>query len=266
MKSKHFSVGCWIAVCVAVFGCAPKNEKQVKESERIGFTLQRTLPHDTKSFTQGLLIHQGQLYESTGQEQSWIGVVDIQTGAPEKKVVLDDMYFGEGITILNNKVYQLTWKNKAGFIYSFPSFQKIGEFTYPGEGWGLTTDGRYLIMSNGTDQLSFIDSVTMKSVRSVSVVFDGQPVGKLNELEYANGFVYANVWQTDLIAKIDPRTGIVQGFLDLSTLAQQARSLNPQADVMNGIAWHSTTKTMLVTGKYWPFIFILKLKDSKPGT
>ncbi len=255
-----------MALSMVVFSCAPKSEKKVQEVPRIEYTLQRSLPHDTKSFTQGLLIHQGQLYESTGQEESWIGIVDIQTGAATKKVVLDKKYFGEGISILNNKVFQLTWKNKAGFIYSFPSFEKIGEFTYPGEGWGLTTDGQFLIMSNGTNQLSFLDSATLKPVRSVSVVFNDKPVGELNELEYADGFIYANVWRTDLIAKIDPKTGVVRGFLDLSTLAQQARALNPQADVMNGIAWHPATKTMLVTGKYWPFIFILKLKDVAPGS
>ncbi len=262
MKADQFVIYYCTALSIVLFSCTPKIEKQVKEAPRIDYTLQRSLPHDTKSFTQGLLIHQGQLYESTGQEQSWIGVVDIQTGAATKKVVLDNKYFGEGIAILNGKVFQLTWKNKVGFIYSFPSFEKIGEFTYPGEGWGMTTDGQHLIMSNGTDQLSFLDSATLKSVRSLSVVYDGQPVSELNELEYADGFVYANLWKTNLIAKIDPKTGVVKGFLDLSTLAQQARSLNPQADVMNGIAWHPTTKTMLVTGKYWPFIFILKLKEA----
>lgn len=266
MNVRRFFFGCWIALCLVVTSCTQKNEKQVKDAERLEFTLQRSLPHDTKSFTQGLVIHQGQLYESTGQEQSWIGVVDIQTGAAEKKVVLENKYFGEGITILNNKVFQLTWKNKTGFIYTLPSFEKIGEFTYPGEGWGLTTDGQYLIMSNGTDQLSFLDSATLKPVRSLSVVYDGKPISELNELEYADGFLYANVWKTNQIVKIDSRTGVVKGFLDLSALAQQARALNPQADVMNGIAWHPTTRTMLVTGKYWPFIFILKLKDAKSGS
>ena len=233
----------------------------MKDSEKIEFTLQRSLPHDTKSFTQGLLIHQGQLYESTGQDESWIGVVDIQTGAAEKKVVLESKYFGEGIAILNSKVFQLTWKDKTGFIYSLPSFDKVGSFTYEGEGWGLTSDGQHLIMSNGTNTLTFLDSVTLKPIRSLSVTHEGSSVGDLNELEYADGFLYANIWRSNLIAKIDLATGKVVGFLDLSLLAQQARSLNPGADVLNGIAWHPATKTMLVTGKYWPFIFILKLKD-----
>lgn len=240
--------------------CTSVNEKKVREAPRIEFTLQRTLPHDTKSFTQGLLIHEGQLYESTGQEASWIGIIDVGTGKAEKKVVLDDQYFGEGIVILNKKVYQLTWQNKVGFVYAFPSFQKIGEFAYTGEGWGLTTDGDYLVMSNGSEVLTFLDTATLKPVRTLSVQFDGNPVTGLNELEFVEGNYYANIWRTDVIARIDGSTGEVTGFLDLSELSQQARALNPQVDVLNGIAWHPATKTMLVTGKYWPYIFILKLK------
>jgi glutamine cyclotransferase len=201
------------------------------------------------------------LYESTGQDESWIGIVDISTGTADRKVVLDKKYFGEGIAILNSKVFQITWKNKAGFIYKIPSFEKIGEFTYTGEGWGLTTDGKNLIMSNGTDVISFLDTVSLKPVRTLSIKHQGEPVTNLNELEYADGFLYANVWQTDMIAQIDPVSGEVKGFIDLGILAQRARAVNPQIDVLNGIAWHPTTRTMLVTGKFWPFIFILKLKD-----
>lgn len=245
---------------IILSSCTSGNEKKVRETQRIDFTLQRTLPHDTKSFTQGLLIHEGQLYESTGQEESWIGIVDIATGKAEKKVVLDKTYFGEGIVILNKKVYQLTWQNNVGFVYAFPSFQKIGEFAYKGEGWGLTTDGAHLVMSNGSEVLTFLDTATLKPVKTLSVQFDGNPVTGLNELEFVEGNYYANIWRTDLIARIDGTSGEVTGFLDLSELSRQARALNPQVDVLNGIAWHPATKTMLVTGKFWPYIYILKLK------
>ncbi len=172
-----------VAVIFILSSCTSVSEKKVRQAQPIDFTLQRTLPHDTKAFTQGLLIHEGQLYESTGQEGSWIGIVDISTGKAEKKVVLDDTYFGEGIVILNQKVYQLTWQSKVGFVYAFPSFRKIGEFAYKGEGWGLTTDGEHLVMSNGSEVLTFLDTATLKPVRTLSVQFDGKPVTGLNELE-----------------------------------------------------------------------------------
>ncbi|MBL7850990.1 MAG: glutaminyl-peptide cyclotransferase [Cyclobacteriaceae bacterium] len=244
---------------VTLVACST-NEKQIRSSTEIPFTVQSTLPHDPKAFTQGLLIHRGELYESTGQDSSWIGIVDIGSGKATRKVVLDNKYFGEGIAVLNNKVYQLTWKNKNGFIYSMPDFKKIGEFSYKGEGWGLTTDGRHLIMSNGTEEITFLDSASLKPVRTLTVKHDGVAVSDLNELEYVDGSLYANIWQTNLVARIELETGEVTGFLDLTELSQQARRVNPNADVLNGIAWHPATKTMLVTGKFWPYLFVLKLK------
>lgn len=243
-------------------GCTPKNEEKVRDATRIPFTLQRTLSHDPKAFTQGFLIHKGELYESTGQDSSWIGIVDVATGRATRKVILGNSFFGEGITILNNKVYQLTWQNKTGFVYQLPSFEKVREFTYTGEGWGLTNDGTNLIMSDGTETLRFLDTVAFQTVRTVSVKHDGSPVTALNELELAGDELYANIWQTDLVARIDLQTGEVTGFLDLGELAQQARKINPAAEVLNGIAWHPATQTMLVTGKYWPYIFVLKLKPN----
>lgn len=261
MKQKKFPSGALLIFGLVVVSCSTKLENRVEAADNVEFTLQRSLPHDPKAFTQGLVIHQGQLYESTGQEGSWIGVVDVNTGRAEKLVVLDNKYFGEGIVILNKRIYQLTWRSKIGFIYSLNPFGKIGDFSYEGEGWGLTTDGEDLIMSNGSSTLTFLDSATLKVKRTVPVTFRGNPVENLNELEYAEGLVYANVWQTDLIARIDPATGDVKGFLNLSALSKQARAVNPQAEVLNGIAWHPSTKTMLVTGKLWPYIFILKLKE-----
>ena len=241
--------------------CGPKKqENSINNPTRIPFAVKGTIPHDTKSFTQGLLIHRGQLYESTGQDDSWIGIVDIQSGAAQRKVTLDKKYFGEGMVVINNKVYQLTWKNKTGFIYSLSTFEKLGEFKYESEGWGLTTDGANIIMSDGSDKLYFLDTIKLSVSRTISVTYDKKPVTYLNELEYVDGFVYANVWQTAMIAKIDAATGEVKGFLDLSELVRQVNTINPQAEVLNGIAWHPATKSFLVTGKFWPYIYILRLK------
>ncbi len=250
-------MGCAV---VGLISCTPKNEKQIRDATPIAFTLQRTMPHDPEAFTQGLLIHEGQLYESTGQDSSWIGVVDISNGKAERRVVLPDEFFGEGIAVLNQKVYQLTWRSKKGFVYALPSFEMVREFTYSGEGWGLTTDGTHLLMSDGTETIRFLDTVSLQPVRTLSVKHNGVPVTELNELEYADGMLYANIWQTDLIARIDLQTGEVNGFLDLGELARQARAVNPRAEVLNGIAWHQSTRTFLVTGKNWPFLFVLKLK------
>ncbi len=259
------SVNKWpfLLALIALAGCAPQSEKQVRDATQIPFTLQRTLPHDANAFTQGLVIHEGELYESTGEDSSWIGIVDIATGVAQRKVVLDNKYFGEGIVILNNKVYQLTWQDKVGFIYKLPGFEKLGEFTYEGEGWGLTTDGTHLIMSDGTEKIRFLDTVTLRTVRTMTVKHNDVVVRDLNELEFADGQLYANVWRTDLIARINIQSGEVTGFLDLGDLSRQARSVNPNADVLNGIAWHPGTRTMLATGKYFPFLFILKLGDVK---
>lgn len=247
-------------ILALVVAACSTNEKQIRSATEIPFTVQSTLPHDPRAFTQGLLIHRGELYESTGQDSSWIGVVDVRSGKANRKVVLDNKYFGEGIAILNNKVYQLTWKNKSGFVYALPGFQKIGEFTYKGEGWGLTTDGTHLIMSNGTDEIVFLDSATLQPVRTLTVKHEGTPVTDLNELEYVDGNLFANIWQTNLVARINLEDGEVTGFLDLSELVVQAKRVNPNSDVLNGIAWHPATRTLLVTGKYWPYIFVLAMK------
>ncbi|MCW5910368.1 MAG: glutaminyl-peptide cyclotransferase [Cyclobacteriaceae bacterium] len=253
-----------------LFSCSSDKEKaQTSEADtlRINYAIRSLWPHDPEAFTQGLLIHNGELYESTGQHgTSWIGVVDINTGKVDKKVVLDKQYFGEGIAILNNKVFQLTWQNKVGFVYDLKTFKKIKEFKFDSfakEGWGLTHDHVNLIMSDGTDKLHYLDTVTLEVVKSVKVTDESGPVKNLNELEYIEGYVFANVWQTNLILKIDPNSGKVVGRIDLSKLASDARKASPQVDVLNGIAWHPETKSILVTGKNWPNIYILKLEESQ---
>ena len=251
-----------LGLCLTLAGCGKKNEKPVEEKDSLAMTygVRAQWVHDQSAFTQGLVIHDGKLYESTGQKQSWIGIIDINTGKPDKKVILDDKYFGEGIAILNNKVYQLTWTTKVGFVYDLKTFKKLREFTYEGEGWGLTHDGKNLIMSQGSDKLIFLDTVTLKPVRTLSVKDEHGPVDELNELEYVEGFVFANIWQTNRIVKIDPSTGNVVGRLDLSQLARDAQMRNPKVDVLNGIAYHPTTKLLLVTGKNWPMTYVLQVK------
>lgn len=258
----HTHVYLWMILAASCSGS--KTEKAVDQPDLIPYSVQRTWPHDTKAFTQGLVIHKGQLYESTGESDSWIGVVNIKTGAADKRVELDDKYFGEGITVLNNKVYQLTWKGKEGFVYGLPAFDKIRNFTYSTEGWGITHDGKNLIMSDGTDKLYFLDTVNLAVVKTVNVIYRDSPLKDLNELEYVDGSIYANIWRTDLVARIDAVTGIAEGFLDLSELTGQARTINRQADVLNGIAWHAGTRSLLVTGKYWPLIYVLKLEEKVP--
>ena len=228
---------------------------------KIPYKLKQRWKHDTQAFTQGLLIHSGKLYESTGQKQSYIGIVNIKTGKPDKKVVLDDKYFGEGITVLNNKIYQLTWQNKVGFVYDIDTFEKLREFTYDSEGWGLTHDNHHLIMSDGTEKLIYLDTTTLEPVKTIQVKDENGFVTKLNELEYMEGFILANQWETNRILKIDPQTGSVVGILDLTPLAQEAKLDNPRADVLNGIAYHQATKLLIVTGKFWPSAYVLQLNQ-----
>jgi glutaminyl-peptide cyclotransferase len=258
---KKFSI--LLSVVIGFYSCSPdKEQKQSAEADslQINYNIRSLWPHDPEAFTQGLLIHNGELFESTGQfGTSWIGVVDINTGKVDKKVVLDNRYFGEGISILNNKVYQLTYQTKVGFVYDLKTFKKLKEWNYNSEGWGLTHDNVNLIMSDGSDKLHYLDTVTLEILKSIKVTDEKGPVKNLNELEYIEGFVFANVWQTNIILKIDPTTGKVVGRLDLSKLASDARKASPKIDVLNGIAWHPDTRSFLVTGKNWPNIYILKI-------
>lgn len=235
------------------------------EISTIPYTVVKIFPHDTSAFTQGLVIEYGRLFESTGQEgTSWIAEVDLASGKQDKKVLLASQYFGEGISILNNKIYQLTWKGRVGFVYDINSFQKIGEFQYEHEGWGITHDGKNLIVSDGTDKIHFLDTATLKEREVINVKQGSSPVDKLNELEFIEGYLYANRWMTNEVLKIDLTSGEVVSKLDLSQLAIEANQSNPSADVLNGIAYEKKSGLMLVTGKWWPFLFALRLdNDSK---
>ena len=250
-------VGCF----VIIVSCTSTKNDESPADDIIAFKLAKVFPHDATAFTQGLVIHNGKLFESTGQEGSWISEVDISTGKQDKKVILEKKYFGEGITILNNKVYQLTWQHKIGFVYQLPSYKKVNEFHYNHEGWGITHDGKQLIVSDGTDQLHFLDTASLAESRVISVKRKGQSMSNLNELEFIDGFVFANQWQTNYILKINPENGEVVGVLDMSSLRDEVLKFDGNPDVLNGIAYEPKSKSLLVTGKLWPVLFALKIES-----
>jgi len=231
------------------------------DSLAINYTVLKTLPHDTQAFTEGLTIYNNKVYESTGQTgSSWIAEVDPGSGVHTKKVTLDSRYFGEGMTILNDKVFYLTWQTKIGFVYDLKTYKQIGEFNYDSEGWGLTHNNKELIMSAGTEKLYFLDTVNLKVIRTLTVTDESGKVKNLNELEFIDGFIFANVWETTSVVKIDPASGKVVGRLDLSVLANEIKRMYPNTQDLNGIAYDKNSKGILVTGKYWPKSFLIRLQ------
>lgn len=217
-----------------------------------------TYPHDKNAFTQGLLVDNGVFYESTGLKgKSSLRKVEIQTGKVLEKKDVPSQYFAEGLAELNDKLYQLTWQSNIGFVYDQGTFNKTGEFKYNTEGWGLTTDGTDLILSDGTDKIRFLDPKTFAVKRTISVVGGGAPLDQLNELEYIDGEIYANVWKTNSIVRIDPATGKVVGWIDMGGILPAADSAG--ADVLNGIAYDKEKKRLFVTGKLWPKLFEIEL-------
>ena len=224
-----------------------------------------TWPHDRGAFTQGLIFLDGGLLESTGLNgQSSLRKVDLPTGAVRERVSVPAEFFAEGMTVLGPKIYQLTWQNQKGFIYDLATLQRTGEFAYTGEGWGLTTDGRELILSDGTHQIRFLDPATFKVTRTISVFYQGQPVRALNELEYVKGEILANIWQTSTIARIDPADGRLLGLIDCAGLLTPS-DITANTDVLNGIAYDATGDRLFVTGKNWPKLFEVRLKP-KPAS
>ncbi|HET7752112.1 MAG TPA: glutaminyl-peptide cyclotransferase [Terriglobales bacterium] len=225
-----------------------------------GYQIVHAYPHDPKAFTQGLVYVDGHLYERTGLNgRSSLRMVDLQTGRILQHHELAAEYFGEGLTNWGSSLVQLTWKAGTAFVYDRFSFALQRTLHYPGEGWGLTQDGKSLIMSDGSPVLRFFDPRTFREIRRLSVVDEnGQPVLDLNELEYVRGEIYANVWHTDRIARISPRTGKVLGWIDLSGLIDKSQLSDPDA-VLNGIAYDSRFDRLFVTGKLWPKLFEIKV-------
>lgn len=220
----------------------------------------KTFPHDPKAFTQGLEYYGGFLYESTGLKgKSSLRKVDIETGRVLRSISLSPEYFGEGLTIVHGKIYQLTWLAKTGFVYELQTFRKTGEFHFDSEGWGLTHDEHSLILSDGTNQIQFIDLATFQVQRRLEVYAGTEAVVNLNELEYINGLIYANVWHSPRIARIDPHTGQVLAWIDLERIS--AKEQREPEGVLNGIAYDRDGDRLFVTGKDWAELLQIKIEE-----
>jgi len=225
-----------------------------------GYEVVATYPHDPNAFTQGLFWRDGLMFESTGLEgQSFIRKVRLETGEVLMHRNLASRYFGEGIVDWKDKLVQLTWQNRVGFSYDIATFQPRGQFQYSGEGWALTRDDKRIIMSDGTSELRFLDPETLAETGRITVTDGGAQIAQLNELEWVKGEVFANIWQTDRIARIDPTTGKVTGWIDLKGILKPTAPLTRQPDVLNGIAYDAAGDRLFVTGKFWPAIYQIKL-------
>lgn len=263
-----------VTILMTVAGCNnPSNDNTSPVEEKssvpvIPYITKAIYPHDTTLFTEGLVFHNGLLYESGGAPpelpftKSVIGISDLVSGSFTSKVEIDrSKYFGEGIVFLKNKLYQLTYKNQKAFVYDATTFKKIDEFTYANaEGWGMTTDGYSIIMSDGTSIITFIDPGTYKPSRVLKVTENGVIRDSLNELEYINGFIYANIWMRPEIVKIDIGNGKVVAKLNLTSIINAVASRKPGSLEMNGIAYDSATGKVLVTGKLWPSVYEIEFQ------
>jgi glutamine cyclotransferase len=242
---------------VAACACGPAS--QGAGIPEYGYDVVHVYPHDPAAYTQGLFYLNGVMYESTGLNgQSSIRKVRLETGEVLQKHDIPEQYFGEGIINWKDRLLEITWKSEIGFIYDLNGFTPKGQFMYPGEGWGLTQDGKRIIMSDGTAELRFWDPETLRETGRITVTDDGRPVDQLNELEWIKGEVFANVYQTNRIARIDPATGKLTGWIDLSGILPPADRFR-QVDVLNGIAYDARTDRLFVTGKLWPKLFEIKL-------
>jgi len=260
-----------LALALSCFQCQPTGSNSSSANKttptpangpapKYGYQIVNIWPHDSNAFTQGLILMDGKLIESTGQEGfSSLRRVDLESGKVLKKVDVPVPYFAEGLAALNGKLYQLTWQHNIGFIYDAQTFNHLGEFNYQGEGWGLTTDGQSLILSDGTPRIRFIDPSGFRVTKTITVTDGSTPVRELNELEYVNGEIYANVWHDNRIAAIDPQNGHVKAWIDLNGLMPEGELQDPEA-VLNGIAYDQASDKLIVTGKLWPRVFEIKVK------
>ncbi len=248
------------AFCGSVTEADSNDNKSVDEVPVYTYKIVNTYPHDDKAFTQGLVYEDGFIYEGTGlYGRSSLRKVELDTGRVLMNHTLPDRYFGEGLAIHGDEITQLTWRSNVGFVYDKVSFSLVRKFNYPTEGWGVTYDGKNLIMSDGSDTLYFMDPTAHKEIGSIKVTYEGRPVTRLNELEYVNGEIFANVWLSDIIARISPNTGEVTGLIDLRGLSDDFGSRRTD-QVLNGIAYDSKGDRLFVTGKLWPKIYEIKLK------
>lgn len=237
-------------------------QKQGKPAAAKSFKVKvvETFPHDTQVYTQGLFFYEGQLYESSGQYgQSFFRMADLKSGTTLRSFALNKQYFAEGAVALGGKLFLLTWLEKTVFVYDLKSFRQLGAMHNPREGWGLTTNGTELIMSDGSEIIYFQDPSNFQTKRTITVKLNGSPLKQLNELEYINGEIWANVYMTDMIVIIDPATGIVKSTVDCRNILPQSLRTS-RTDVLNGIAYNPADKKIYITGKYWPKLFRIELK------
>jgi glutamine cyclotransferase len=222
-----------------------------------------SFPHDPEAFTQGFAFEDGCFYEGTGlRGRSSLRRVVPETGVVAQLAPLEGDYFGEGIALVGDRIIQLTWRSQIGFVYDKQTFERIGQFTYPTEGWGLTYDGQRLIMSDGSSRLYFLDPETFERIGQLQVTGPRGPVNRLNELEYIDGEIYANIWRTDRIARIDPSTGEVRAWVELAGLPLPGDRSGGE-DVLNGIAWDPTANRLFITGKLWPRVYEIELVETE---
>jgi glutaminyl-peptide cyclotransferase len=244
------------AVWVAFLSFTRTPNDQSQTVQHYTYTITNTYPHDTNAFTEGLLFDRGVLYESTGgYDSSSLRRVGLENGSVLQDLALPGQYYGEGLALVNDSLVQLTWRENIGFVYDKATFGLLRNFTYATEGWGLTYDGHQLIMSDGTSKLYFLDPTTFQRVSSINVHDGNNTIGGINELEVVNGDVYANIWLTQTISIINPQTGAVKGYVDLSGIY---RSSDPNA-VLNGIAYDAATGRLFVTGKDWPSLYEIQI-------
>jgi len=277
MKNKLFfaSVTLLLVLTIVLTFCGPPSDvpskkdnpaEQVKIVPAIPYSVVKKHPHDGSLFTEGLLFHEGKLLESTGSPdnlpdtRSLIGEHNLENGKFVSKAEIDrNTYFGEGIVVLNNYIYQLTYTNQVGFIYDANTYQRKGQFNYTSrQGWGMTTDGQYLIMSDGTNAITYLNPKDFSIAKTISVTENGFALDYINELEFVNGSIYANVWMTNFLVKIDTASGEVTGKLDLSPLFEEARREKPNIAETNGVAFNKSTGHFFVTGKMWPSLYEIK--------
>ncbi len=228
-------------------------------AQQVSYEVVSSYPHDPTSFTQGLVWHDGTLYESTGLKgESKLRRLEFPSGRVLKEINLASEFFGEGLALVDGRLIQLTWQSHKGFVYDLNTFRQLQEFAYDTEGWGLTYDGKNLILSDGSSDLFYLDPQTFKPIRKLAVTMNGKPISELNELEFIDGEIWANVWQTDLIVRINPSTGRVASFLNLKGILAPSDKTGRE-DVLNGIAYDAERKRIFVTGKLWPRIFEIRV-------
>jgi glutamine cyclotransferase len=238
---------------------------KTKKNQYIEYTIGDIFTHNPKLFTQGLVFYNGFMFESTGAPdhipytETLIVKKDLKTDKDTVVISLKKSVFGEGITILNDKIYQLTYRNKNGYVYDLNSYKKVNTFTIKtDEGWGITNDGEFLILSDGSDILSFVDPESFEYISELEVKDNGSPLKNINELEYINGYIYANIWFTNYIVKIDTKSGDVVGKIDLTDLCNKIKQYYPESNTLNGIAYDQQSKKVYITGKLWPHIYEIK--------